>query len=63
MNTLKSVFAAAIMALSAAASAQVVHTPDFPVKKAAPEQIAKAESKAPASAAAPQGAVKPEKAA
>ena len=60
MNTLKSVFAAAIMALSAAASAQVVHTPDFPVKKAAPEQIAKAESKAPASA---QGTVKSEKAA
>ena len=63
MNTLKSVFAATVMALSAAASAQVVHTPDFPVKKAAPEQTAKAESKAPASAAAPQGAVKPEKAA
>lgn len=57
MNTLKSVFAATVMALSAAASAQVVHTPDFPVKKAAPEQTAKAESKA------PQGAVKPEKAA
>jgi hypothetical protein len=60
MNTLKSVSAAAVMALSATVSAQVVHVPDFPVKKAAPAQVAAADSKAPASA---QGTVKSEKAA
>ena len=40
-------------------ASEVVHVPDFPVKKAAPAQVAAADSKAPASA---QGTVKSEKA-
>lgn len=63
MNFVKPVFAAAVMALSAAASAQVVYVPHFPVKKAAPVQTAHAENQAPASEATAQNPVKSEKAA
>ena len=38
MNALKSVFAIAVMAISATVSAQVVYVPDFPVKKEVPVQ-------------------------
>ena len=46
MNTLKSVFAVAVMALSATVSAQVVFVPDFPVKKPADTQTATADAPA-----------------
>lgn len=35
MNAIKFVLAATVMAFSVTATAQIVYTPDFPVKKAA----------------------------
>lgn len=63
MNALKSVIAVAVMAVSATVSAQIVYVPDFPAKKAAPAQVAKAATQAPASEATAQDQVKSEKAA
>ena len=51
MNALKSVFAIAVMAISATVSAQVVYTPDFPVKKEAPVQASNPGTQAPVSEA------------
>lgn len=60
MNSIKSVLAAAVLCMSAAASAQIVYVPDFPVKKAAPAETANADVNAPAAA---QDTAKAEKAA
>lgn len=49
MNVIKSLLAVAVVACSAHVSAQIVYTPDFPVKKAA--KTLNAEQKAPAAEA------------
>ena len=60
MNTLKSVFAVAVMALSATVSAQIVYVPDFPTKKAVPTQVANT-TQAPASDTSTQETIKSNK--
>ncbi|WP_168525161.1 MULTISPECIES: hypothetical protein [unclassified Acinetobacter] len=40
MNMLKSVLVVSILAMAANVSAQIVHVPDFPTKKAATETVA-----------------------
>lgn len=61
MNTLKSVFAVAVLALSATVSAQVVYVPDFPTKKVAPAQVVKATTQVPASEVTTQDTIKADK--
>ena len=63
MNLFKSAIAVSILAISASASAQIVYTLDFPVKKAAPEQVANTHSSAPASDAVAEDKTQSEKAA
>ena len=63
MNLFKSAIAVSLFALSATASAQIVYTLDFPVKKAAAEQMTNTNSSAPTSEAAAQDKAQSEKAA